>query len=114
MLLWFAAIVIALLAVVAVARIPGARAQRRGNPRATWIALLGWVGVVAWPLWIVAYAWASRRPRRTAIAEAVRVRVTCRDRLAATATAVPQPARPAGLSSVPGRAVTGAVGFGQP
>ena len=61
-LLWFAAIVVALLVVVWLARLPGARARRRYHPNAGRIALLGWVGVVVWPVWIVAYALSSRRP----------------------------------------------------
>jgi hypothetical protein len=45
-------------------QMPGNRARRRGNPHASVINALGWVGLVLWPLWVVAMIWSRRRAAR--------------------------------------------------
>jgi len=42
--------------------LPGELARRHNQPGASRIALLGWLSIVIWPLWIVAMIMACRRP----------------------------------------------------
>ena len=44
-----------------VASLPGQIARRRNHPNARMIACLGWVSLIAWPLWAVAMVWSRRR-----------------------------------------------------
>jgi hypothetical protein len=80
-LVWVGAFTASILLVGWLGRVPGARARRRRNRNATFIGVLGWIGIVVWPLWVVALVWASRRSRRGAAAVTdLWVPVTCRER----------------------------------
>lgn len=79
-LVWIGAFTASILLAGWLGRVPGARARRRRNRNATFIGVLGWIGVVVWPLWVVALVWASLRPRRGTVVADLWVAVTCRDR----------------------------------
>jgi hypothetical protein len=57
-------------------QMPGNRARRRVNPHATAIGLLGWLGLVLWPLWFLAMFW-SRRPRVRRSPDRLSVAASC-------------------------------------
>ncbi len=43
---------------------PGVIARKRRHPSAEAINVCGWIGLVIWPCWIVAYIWAHTVPDR--------------------------------------------------
>jgi hypothetical protein len=63
-LLWVLGASAAVLLLAWLGQMPGNRARRRGNPHASVINALGWVGLVLWPLWVVAMIWSRRRAAR--------------------------------------------------
>lgn len=44
--------------------VPGRIARRRGHPSAEVIRICGLIGLLIWPLWLVAYIWAHTGPDR--------------------------------------------------
>jgi hypothetical protein len=64
------------LALLWLGQLPGAMARRSGNPQWSTIRLLGWIGLVIWPLWVLAMVWASRSHRAVLMPELM-VPVTC-------------------------------------
>lgn len=51
-------VVAAVMAALIFGGVPGALARNRGHANAQAITICGWLGVVLWPLWLVALVWA--------------------------------------------------------
>lgn len=62
MALMWSAVILVLIGLIVIAGFPGSTAKRRGHPSASAITLLGYLGLILLPCWIVAYVWAHTGP----------------------------------------------------
>jgi hypothetical protein len=75
-LLWVLGVSAVALLLAWLGQMPGNRARRRGIRGASVIGLLGWVGLVLWPLWVMAMFWSRRRAARRKL-DLMSVTATC-------------------------------------
>ena len=56
--------IMAVFGVYRLGSLPGRIARSRGHPRATAISICGWLGVLIFVIWPIAFLWAHKTPKK--------------------------------------------------